>query len=144
MVGALMKPIGKKLALTNEQNRARGAVVVEMAVLAPLLLTIMLGIIEFGWVFMVRQTMTTAARGGARVATLQGTTETDIEDRVNDYMSPSGLSTYTITITRATEEDPTETVRIQIPYADVSLVGGYFGPTNFNLSATSSMRKEGV
>lgn len=139
-----MNPLRKKHALTGEQYRERGAVVVEMAVLAPLLLTIMLGIIEFGWVFMVRQTMTTAVREGARVATLQGTTETDIQDRVSSYMAPSGLTTYTLTITRATETDPTETVKIEIPYSDVSLVGGYFGATDFNLSATSSMRKEGV
>lgn len=139
-----MKLFGKKQAFAGELHRERGAVVVEMAVLAPLLLTIMLGIIEFGWVFMVRQTMTTAAREGARVATLQGTTESDIQERVTSYMGPSGLTSYTLTITRATEEDPTETVKIQIPYADVSLVGGYFGATNFNLSATSSMRKEGV
>lgn len=139
-----MKFMGKKSAAARWRRRERGAVVVEMAVVAPLLLTIVLGIIEFGWVFMVRQTMTTAAREGARVASLQGTSESEITQRVGEYMAPSGLNTYTLTITRATENDPTETVSLEIPYGDVSLLGGYFGPTNFNLSATASMRKEGV
>ena len=52
-------------------RKARGAAVVEFAVVLPLLLTILFGIIEYGWVFMVRQTLQTAAREGARVAVLQ-------------------------------------------------------------------------
>lgn len=125
-------------------RRARGAAVVEMAIVAPLLLAIVFGIIEFGWIFMVRQTLTTASREGARVATLQGSTETDILNRINNYMQPAGLTGYAVTITRATEADPTERVHITIPYAQVTLLGSYFGPTDFNLGATCSMRKEGV
>ena len=114
-----------------------------MAVVAPLLLMIVFGIIEFGWVFMVRQTMVTAAREGARVAALQGTSEGDISTRVSDYMQPAGLTSYTLSVTRATQQDPTETVQITIPYSQITLLGEFFGPTNFNITATSSMRKEG-
>ena len=35
-------------------NKRRGAAVVEMAVVTPLLLTLLFGVIEFGWVFMVK------------------------------------------------------------------------------------------
>ena len=122
----------------------RGAAAVELAVVLPLLLTLVFGIIEFGWVFMVRETLTNSSREGARVAVLQGSTEQDIRDRVAASMNPTGLSTYTVQISRSSPGNPSETVKVLIPYADVSLLGGYFGPTDFNLGATTVMRKEGA
>jgi Flp pilus assembly protein TadG len=125
-------------------NSVRGAAAVELAVVLPLLLTLVFGIIEFGWVFMVRETLTNSSREGCRVAVLQGSTEQNIRDQVAASMGPTGLSTYTVQITRSSPGDPNETVKVLIPYADVSLLGGYFGPTNFNLGAMTVMRKEGA
>ncbi len=125
-------------------NSVRGAAAVELAVVLPLLLTLVFGIIEFGWVFMVRETLTNSSREGCRVAVLQGSTEQDIRDRVAASMNPTGLSTYTVQISRSSPGNPSETVKVLIPYADVSLLGGYFGPTDFNLGATTVMRKEGA
>ncbi len=126
------------------KKRRWGGATVEMAVVTPLLLTMLLGIIEYGWVFSVRQALTTAAREGARTAALPGSTEEDIEGRVAAFLAPMGLDTYTVQITRSTPFDPTETVHLTVPYADVTLVGGFFGSTDFNLGATCSMRKEGL
>ena len=125
-------------------NSVRGAAAVELAVVLPLLLTLVFGIIEFGWVFMVRETLTNSSREGCRVAVLQGSTEQNIQDQVAASMNPTGLSTYTVQITRSSPGNPNETVKVLIPYADVSLLGGYFGPTDFNLGATTVMRKEGA
>ena len=125
-------------------NSIRGAAAVELAVVLPLLLTLVFGIIEFGWVFMVRETLTNASREGARVAVLQGSTEQNIRDQVAASMNPAGLSTYTVQIARSSPGNANETVKVLIPYADVSLLGGYFGPTDFNLGATTVMRKEGA
>ncbi len=122
----------------------RGAAAVELAVVLPLLLTLVFGIIEFGWVFMVRETLTNSSREGCRVAVLQGSTEQNIRDRVSASMNPTGLTTYTVQISRSSPGNPNETVKVLIPFADVSLLGGYFGPTNFNLGATTVMRKEGA
>ena len=47
-------------ARRRNANRSRAAAIVEFAVVLPLLLTILFGIIEYGWVFMVRQTLQTA------------------------------------------------------------------------------------
>ena len=116
----------------------------ELAVVLPLLLTLVFGIIEFGWVFMVRETLVNSSREGARVAVLQGSTEQDIQERVDASMTPTGLTTYTVQISRSSPGDPNEQVQVLIPYADVSLLGGFFGPTDFNLGATTVMRKEGA
>src|SRR5688572_18999057 len=109
--------------------RARGAAVVEFAVVLPLLLTILFGIIEYGWVFMVRQTLQTAAREGCRLAVLQTTTTpyTNVLDRVAQVMEPTGLTAYAVTMTHATTGNPIETVVVEVPYDDVSLMGGFFG-----------------
>lgn len=122
----------------------KGAAVVELAVVLPLLLTIVFGIIEFGWVFMVRETLVNASREGCRVAVLQGSTQQDVTDQVALSMAGAGLSNYSVQITSSTPTNPNETVQVLIPYSQISLLGGYFGPTNFNLSATTVMRKEGA
>ena len=62
--------------------RRRAAAVVEMAVVTPLLVTLLFGIMEFGRRFMVYQTLVQAAREGCRTAVLQGSTEQDIRTRV--------------------------------------------------------------
>ncbi len=141
---------------------ARGAAVVEMAIVAPVLLTLVFGIIEFGWVFMAYQTITNAAREGARTAVLQGSLAngSDVEARVHDYVSPAGLPQYPLQIVAsmasasgpglflkrsddtAAPKDPTEAVRLTVPYSEVSLLG-VLPAGSFDLSSTCSMRKEG-
>ena len=125
-------------------NRSRAAAIVEFAVVLPLLLTILFGIIEYGWVFMVRQTLQTAAREGCRIAVLQTSTEpyTAVNNRVTQVMAPTGLS-YTVTMTHATVGSPVESVEVSVPYNDVSLMGGFFGTHGYDLAGTCSMRKEG-
>ena len=139
----------------------RGAAVVEMAVVAPVLLALLVGIIEFGWVFMAYQTITNAAREGARTATLQGVTDAEIEQRIHDYVAPAGLPQYALTVVSdislatgagcfvkhaddtAVPPDLTETIVYSVPYADVSLLG-VLPAGDFYLSSTCSMRKEGL
>lgn len=124
----------------------RGAAVVEMAVVTPLLLMMIFGIMEFGWVFMMEQTITNATREAARVAILQGSTDTDVRTRFTQAMAPTGITVDTdmLTITRTTGENPVVTVRAQMPYSRISLVGSLLG---LNLSkqvgSSCSMRAEG-
>ncbi len=132
------------------RSRARGlrraAAVVEMALVTPLLLTMLFGIIEYGWVFTIKQTMTNAAREGCRAATLQDTTDTYITSVIKNYLCNTGQSTanYTITLVHGTTNDPTEKVTITVPYSKISLLGGFFGSTNWSLGSTCTMRKEGA
>ncbi len=130
----------------KEGKKRRAAVIVEFAVVLPLLLTILLGIIEYGWVFMVRQTLQSAAREGCRLAALQTSSSpyTNVTTRIDEVMAPTGLTTYVVTMTHATAGNPVETVDIVVPYADVSLMGGFFGGTATEIGGSSSMRKEGM
>lgn len=122
-----------------------GAATVEMAVVTPILLTMLFGIIEYGWVFSVRQTLIHAARDGARTAALPGATDEQIVEQVGHSLNPLGLSTHASVILERgdSSNDYTETVRVKVPYEYVTLVGGFFGSTAFDLGASASMRKEG-
>lgn len=126
-------------------ERERAAAIVEFAVVLPLLLTILFGIIEYGWVFMVRQTLQTAAREGCRLAVLQTSTDpyANVIERVNAVMQPTGLTTFDISMTHASDTSPIESVTVSVPYADVSLMGGFFGEKTFDIAGNCSMRKEG-
>src|SRR3954470_18468622 len=75
-----------------ERTKRRGASAVEMAFIAPVFLTLVLGIIESSRLGMVAQLLTTAAREGCRVAVLSGTTQSGVENRVNAVLRGSGVA----------------------------------------------------
>lgn len=54
----------------NPKQKEHGAVAVEMAILLPLLLLILIGTMEFGRVFNIQNSLTQAAREGARHAAI--------------------------------------------------------------------------
>lgn len=136
-------------ALRQRDPRKRAAAVVEFAVVLPLLLTILFGIIEFGWVFMVRQTLQTAAREGCRVAVLPSSVApyTNVTTIIDSMMASTGLtpSQYSVVMTHAAPGvSDIETVEISVPRSDISLVGSFFGATSGTVYGTCAMRKEGI
>jgi Flp pilus assembly protein TadG len=81
----------------------KGAALLEAAITVPIILLISVGIFEFGRAYQTWQVLTNAAREGARVAVISGTTDVDIKSRVVTYMHngalPDGAATM-VTITR--------------------------------------------
>ncbi len=77
----------------------RGAELVEFALVFPTLLLVMLGIMDFGFMFQRYEVVTNAAREGARVAILPGYQNADVTARVNAYLTAAGLaSPATVTV----------------------------------------------
>ena len=70
----------------------RGTALLEMALALPLMLLVAAGIFEFGRAYQTWQIITNAAREGARIAVLPGTTDSMVTDRVRTYMSDGQLS----------------------------------------------------
>ena len=131
---------GKRLA----DRVRRGAAVVELAIVSPVLLAMLFGIIEFGWLFTVQHTMVNASREGARVGILQGVTVAEIEATTRAFLEPMGLNdSVMVTITEATVADPFVTVQVTVPREEVSLVGDFFGFVGGTLEGTTTMRQEG-
>lgn len=108
-------------------SRRRGASAVEFALIAPLLFTVVFGIIEFGWIFMARQMVHHAAADSVRMAILPGYTETDIKLSVEEQLFNSlNLTAGKITVvpTHATDgNNPCESVTVNVLVDDVALPG---------------------
>lgn len=75
--------------ITRRANKGgeRGAAMVEFAVILPLLITLVFGIIEFSIAFNRLQGLHAAAREGARTASLPTATYGDVQARVNSALT---------------------------------------------------------
>jgi Flp pilus assembly protein TadG len=131
-----------------------GAALVEFAIVLPLLLTLVFGIIEFGFLYYNKAMLTNASREGARLGILYDYPNrvpvSDIEAQVNSYCS-GHLITFGETKTPTLDPPPTPcsdagdqlTVTVNFEYEFLVLpnfVSGLTGP--LNLQAVTTMRCE--
>jgi hypothetical protein len=80
--------------MTSTSARARserGAELIEFALVFPLLLMVVLGIVDFGFLFQRLEVVTNAAREGARIAVLPGYLEADVRARVCNFLLSGGI-----------------------------------------------------
>ncbi len=139
-----MRRITRTLWRQSKKKR-RGAAIVEFAVVLPLLLALLFGIIDFGWVFMVRQTLTNAAREGVRVAILTTATEADVLARVRAVMAPTGyVENVDWTVETSPLADEVQWVQLSMPVERATITGGFILTGGYDLGGRSSMRKEGI
>jgi len=81
--------------MRNRLRNERGNALIETAFTVPIILLVAVGIFEFGRAYQTQQVLTNAAREGARVAVIEGTTDADVRTRVRDYVTRGGLTTLT-------------------------------------------------
>ena len=84
----------------------RGAAAAEFALLLPVLLTILFGIIEFGMIMYGREVVTNAAREGTRAGIVQGPPKRmagEITTIANNYLTSTGINPADVTFTVAGE-----------------------------------------
>ncbi|MCB9853383.1 MAG: pilus assembly protein [Phycisphaerales bacterium] len=132
--------------IRRHRHLRRGAAVVETAVVAPLLILGMLGMMEVGWAFMLRQTVTLAAREGARAGSLPGATLADVTSAVDASMGAANLEGYTIdtNIANLGPADLDVTVTVSIPLDRATFTGSMIGGGSFTIGSTTTMRREGI
>ena len=150
-----MAPINRRQRWHSE----RGAELVEFALTFPLLLIVVLGILDFGFLFQRYEVVTNAAREGARIAVLPGYAAADVTDRVEQYLTAAGLDPAQADVTPIAASavelapgGPCMTVTgVTVAYPHVySFVGQfmkYFGGPGLvdtMLTATARMRFEGA
>jgi Flp pilus assembly protein TadG len=125
----------------------RGAALVEAAITVPIILLISVGIFEFGRAYQTWQVLTNAAREGARVAVIEGSTDADVRTRVNQYLTVGGLTTLAdsnIPIQRTvplTGSATASRVQLNYPFAFMVLnpVVRLIAPTDTKTGAPISM-----
>jgi Flp pilus assembly protein TadG len=142
----------------QQRSDRRGAAMVEMALILPIFFAVVLGVIEFGRAMMVAQLVTGSAREGARLGSLDGSTNNQVVAQVRTFLQSTlnvdpGVITVTITIEPAPgNDDPGNevafaqsrdliTVRVDLPFDEVSYLPGRYLEGR-NLNGVSAMRRE--
>lgn len=123
-------------------------VAVELALVAPVFLVLLAGIIEFGQAFQIKHSISNAARRGARMAVAQGTTSSEVLQVVKSHganmlrVAESDISVEiclngdpNAEIANAVEPDEIKvTVRVPFSKAGVGFYSSLFGSTTLNAS----------
>lgn len=114
--------------------------------MAPLVVLAMLGMMEVGYSFMIRQTVTLASREGARAASLPGAVMADVNSAIDATMAGPSLSGYTVTSDLASlgPADAQVTVTVTLPFDRASFTGSLLGGGILNITSTTTMRREGI
>lgn len=144
------------MSLSRRLASEKGAELIEFALVFPLLLLVMVGIMDFGLLFQRYETVTNAAREGARVAVLPGYAQADVQARVTQYLTAAGLTatpTFAYTAPQALNVGGAcvtltgVTVGYPYQYLFIGNITTLFGGSAFattTLTATARMRYEGA
>jgi len=132
----------------------RGAAAVEMALVTPILVMLLFGIVEFARVWNVKQVLTDAAREGTRVAVVaerQNLTVMELRDSVERVIRRTAVSAGIDTSPAKLTIDTTEGIggaggtqaRVQLTYQYTPLFGTWvLSESALRLRSTSVMRNE--
>jgi Flp pilus assembly protein TadG len=130
----------------KRRNSRQGAAAVEFAVMAPFLIMLVFGMLEVGRALMVQHLLTNAVRDGARSATLEGITSSEVETQVASYLAASSVPGVTVQVdpmdlSTAAPGDPV-TVTAAVPFETVNWLPSSFFLPGAILQARMVMRRE--
>lgn len=127
------------------EQKEKGMAAIEFALLAPILLLIMFGIVEFGMAFYRKQLLTAAVREGARygvIASSPRPTATQIKSKVSTYLTDAGMPDYVLgTPTACASNTSTLTVTAWYPtqFTVVSNLTKWFGSHESAVSSSKML-----
>ena len=148
-----------KQLLRRRVRSERGAELIELALVLPILLLVIAGIVDFALMFQRFLAVSNAAREGARIAVLPGYAEPDVQNRVTQYVR-EGIGDDTVspaTVLTPVNIDPDGTgptpafpaaqvtVSLTHNYLFLGPISGLLGGGSFSsitLTARSTMRIE--
>jgi Flp pilus assembly protein TadG len=122
-------------------GKPRGAAVVEFALVVPALLLVLLGTIDWGYYFFVREATVNAAREGARAGTLVqpgGDPLPDARTAATSYVVQSSLDPGRMTVSATTGA---RSVIVEVRYRVGSITGFLGGVLPAEVVARAEMRR---
>ena len=137
----------------------RGTALIETALTLPLILLVSVSIFEFGRAYQMEQVLTNAAREGARVAVLPGSTSDQVQSRVVAYLNSGqvpnaatasvvlnpnvsiAIGTGTASGSKVTVNYPFSFMVLN-PVARLVVPGSNLGEAPITMSASAEMRNE--
>ncbi len=126
----------------------RGTAFVEFGLLAPILFLVIVGIVDFGRMMWLSNSVEHAATEGARYAAVRGVgkptvaTAQQIQDfaRAQVTLIPTSEMTVNVSWTPTNNNNPGSTVTVQVTYDDFEyLLVGFLGFDPVDLEGTSTM-----
>ena len=125
---------------------------VELALVLPIFVAIIFGILEFGRAFMVHEMMTHASRIGARTAVLPfNNSNNDVKTKVESALADGSVPVSDVTVSilvNGTEGSIANAkrgdlvmVKATVPYSKVSLITPQF-LSNYSVVGVTAMRRE--
>ena len=149
-----MVPLSASPGRGRRFRSARGAELIEFALVSPVVLVLLGGILDFGFLFNNYTVVTNAAREGARMAAIPGSAEADVKERVNKYIQAAGLtlsgvSTTVQPVAVVAGGSTVNAIKVQVSYPYnymilgplVQMVGGG-SFTGITLNTAATMRRE--
>lgn len=130
---------------TRKENRYRGVVAAEAALVLPLLLLITFAAIKYGWLFWKGQQITSAARHGARMAILQSAETALVEQEIldlYDWIEAGDIDFDPDEVDQVAPGD-TLTVTLEVPVDRVDIMNLRWLPEPNYIRASITMAKEG-
>jgi Flp pilus assembly protein TadG len=122
-----------------EWRNDRGATALEFAIVAPLLLILIIGMLEFGLMYQAQLAVTHAAREGARLAAVDKYDAAIVAQRAFPLTTADGLAV-------ALTQPDIESVRVTVTYPWTWRIIPLGGPLDLGdpptLSSSATMRKE--
>jgi Flp pilus assembly protein TadG len=131
---------------SSSRRAQRGLATIEMAIVLPLLLAVLFGVIEYGWLFFKNQQIAGVARVACRFGITAPATTTQTLDKVDFLMDELDLEDSGYTATCSPCEVPSGTfvtVTVTVPYANLQLTG-FPLPLPASIIGTTTMGKEGA
>jgi Flp pilus assembly protein TadG len=137
--------------------RRTGAAALEFAIVAPLLILIFVGLMEFSRAMTVLGIIANASRSGARAGAITPGSYSDVVNAVGQTLTPAGLAgtqTTVVQVNGVTVADDTSfkaqavpgaavSVQVSIPYNSISWLPGSRYLTGKTLAETAVLQKEG-
>ena len=135
--------------LTGKFNNKKGQAVVELAIVLPLLILILCGIIDYGWIFTNQNEVDNCAREGARYAIIHATDPDAATSIVNYTKSLATLNTASsliVTVTFTNTDNPEMgdvTVAVSNQIQPLTPIAGIFTKgQKINLKSSCTMKVE--
>ena len=106
----------------------RGAMTVEFALVCPIFVLLVFGMIEFSRVSIIRHAVDNAAYEGARVGIIPGANVTDVATAAQRHLDAVGLSGATINVTPNPLNDLADDVTVQVIVLAARGTAGHIRP----------------
>jgi Flp pilus assembly protein TadG len=120
----------------RQHQERRGAAAVELALMMPILMLMLLGMVEVGMLVNAKQLLSNAAREGGRQASTAQRTVAEVEQVVRDYLRNAGLRTSNVSVAVSNLTSPASGTKgalqfdrievvVTVPFEDIRLLDAH-------------------